>query len=131
MSFSSSQFKKFAIAAAESADAKKGLNIAVFDARRVPGGPSDYLMLVSANSHVHMKTLRDAIEYSLETMGLRALHRDGTRESRWLALDFGGLLVHIFLEEVRDFFSLERLWPEARKLSWNSKPEKRKSKRKK
>ncbi|OGR84957.1 MAG: ribosome silencing factor [Elusimicrobia bacterium RIFCSPLOWO2_01_FULL_54_10] len=101
-----------------SADSKQGAEISVLDIRKAPGGPSDYMLLMSANSHVHMKTLRDSIEESLEGYGLTSIHRDGSRDSKWMALDYGGLLIHIFLEEVRDFYSLERLWPEARTLAW-------------
>ena len=120
MSFSSSDFKKFAIIAARSADAKKGSEISVLDLRRVQSGLSDYLILLSANSHVHLKTLRDSIEETLEQMGLSPLHRDGTRASRWVALDYGGLMVHIFIEEAREAYSLERLWLEAKRVPWSA-----------
>ena len=118
MSFSSSQFKKFAVAAALAADAKKGAEISVLDLRRARAVLSDFLLLMSANSHVHMRTLKDSIEESLEGYGLTPAHRDGRSNSQWTALDYGGLMVHIFLDEARGFYSLERLWPEAKSVSW-------------
>ena len=108
------------MAAASAADAKKGMEISVLDLRRARAGLSDYLLLMSANSHVHMRTLRDSVEESLEGYGLTPLHRDGQRESQWTALDYGGLMVHIFVEEARDFYSLERLWPEAKPIPWEN-----------
>ena len=108
------------MAAALAADAKQGAEISVLDLRRARAGLSDYLLLMSANSHVHMRTLRDSIEESLEGYGLTPLHRDGLRESKWTALDYGGLMVHIFIDEARGFYSLERLWPEAKSVSWEA-----------
>lgn len=127
MSLSSSQFKQFAIVAARSADAKKGTDISVLDLRRARSGLSDYLLLVNANSLVHLRTLADAIEGCLDMLGVAPLHRDGARESQWVALDYGGLLIHIFLEKARGFYSLERLWLEARQVPWE--PEKAKVKK--
>ncbi len=110
-----------------------GSDIAILDLRKAQGSMSDYLLLMSANSQVHLKTLRDAIEASLEQLGLSPLHRDGTRDSQWVAVDFGGLVVHIFVEEAREFYSLERLWLEAKPVEWDtskpkSKPVKSKTK---
>ena len=118
MSFPSAQFKKFSALAAEAANAKKGIDIRLLDLRRVQSGLSDYLLMCSANSLPHMKAIRDSIEESLEQVGLRTLHQEGSKGSRWIALDYGGLLVHIFHQDARAFYSLERLWPEASLVLW-------------
>ena len=69
-----------------------------------------------------MKTLLDTVEETLDQIGLDPLHREGNRDSRWAALDYGGLLAHIFVENVRDLYSLERLWPEAGLVEWEDAP---------
>ena len=120
MSFPSSQFKKFSILAAEAANAKKGIDIRLLDLRRVQSGVSDYLLMCSANSQPHMKAIRDSIEDSLEQMGLRPLHQEGSKGSQWIAIDYGGLLIHIFHEDARAFYSLERLWPEGSVVRWGT-----------
>ena len=95
------------------------MDIRLLDLKRTQGALSDYLLILSANSQVHMKALRDTIEQSLEQLGASLLHQDGTKGSQWIALDYGGLLIHIFHEEAREFYSLERLWPEASAVRWN------------
>lgn len=104
------------MAAATAACDKKGSKISLLNLGRSQAGLSDYLLLMNANSHVHMKTLRDSVLESLEGLGLTPLHFDGRNSSSWTALDYGGLMVHIFLDDARDFYALERLWPEAKKI---------------
>ncbi len=95
------------------------MDITLLDIRRAQSGPSDYILIASANSTVHVKTLRDAVEETLEQLGVWPLHKEG-KGSHWMALDYGGLLVHIFLQETREFYSLERLWLEARQVIWET-----------
>lgn len=133
MSFPASQFRNFAVFAAQTADAKKASDIRVLDLRRTRSGHADFILISSANSHVHMKTLIDAIEASLEQAGLSPVHKEGLRSSQWAALDYGGFLAHVFLEGARDFYSLERLWPDAKEITWEPgarKPARKKAKRK-
>lgn len=118
MSLAPTQFRTFSIIAARQADDKKADDISVLDLRAVPGSLADYMVLASANSEPHMNALRDSIEDALEAMGLLRLHRDGASSSQWTVLDFGGLLVHIFREEARSFYALERLWPDAKHIAW-------------
>lgn len=120
MSFDTHQFKKAAVAAARSASNKRADDILLFDLRRIQGSISDYLLIVSANSHVHLKTLREAICDSLGKHELVPIHKDGMRSDHWVALDYGGLLVHIMHEEARRFYSLERLWGDSRRVRWQS-----------
>jgi ribosome-associated protein len=116
-----SNFKKIAIAGARGADAKKAEEILLLDLRANPQGLGDYILMMNANSQVHLRTLRDAVEDSLEKAGLAPLHQEGAKSGQWIALDYGGLLIHIFHREARKFYSLERLWPEAKKVLWQRK----------
>ena len=96
MHLNSSQFRKFAILAARSADDKKAMDISLLDLKRTQGSISDYVLILSANSQVHLRILRQFVEESLEKAGLEPLHQDGMRSGNWTALDYGGLVVHIF-----------------------------------
>ena len=111
-------FKQLAVAAARSASDKKAEDVLLLNLSGAPSALADYVLMMSANSHVHLRTLGDAVADALEQHGLVPLHRDGSKSGHWLALDYGGLLVHVFHHQARAFYSLERLWPEAKKVRW-------------
>lgn len=114
----SNQFRKIAVTAARRASEKKAENIFLFDLRNAPHGLSDFFLILSANSQVHLKTLRETIQETLEKIGIAPLHQDGIGSEQWSVLDYGGFIVHIFHEAVREFYSLERLYEEAKKIRW-------------
>ena len=122
-----SNFKKIAIAAARGASAKKAEDVLLLDLKDSQQSLCDYLLILSANSQVHLKTLRDAVEESLEKEGLVPIHQEGTKSGQWTALDYGGVLIHVFHHGARKFYSLERLWPDAKKVRWQGTGKKIKS----
>ena len=63
-----------------------------------------------------MRAIADAVEASLKAEGVRVAHREGLPESGWLLLDYGDVVVHVFLPDTRDFYALERLWGDAPEL---------------
>ena len=121
MSLSPAQFRKVAVIAAREADSKKAEAIQLLDLRHASAGLSDYVLIASANSETHLNALRDHLEETMEGMGLLPVHREGFKSRHWTVLDYGGFLIHIFHRESRHFYSLERLWEDARELSWRSK----------
>lgn len=74
---------------------------------------ADYFLICTANSTPHVRTLYDEVDEKLSKAGVPPLRREGSRNSTWLLLDFGCLVVHIFQREAREFYSLERLWNDA------------------
>ncbi len=74
---------------------------------------ADYFCICTANSTPHVRTLYDEVDKVLSEAGMPPLRREGSRNSTWLLLDFGCLVVHIFQKEAREFYSLERLWNDA------------------
>ena len=74
---------------------------------------ADYFLICTANSTPHVRTLYDEVDKVLSQAGMEPLRREGSRNSTWLLLDFGCLVVHIFQREAREFYSLERLWNDA------------------
>ena len=98
--------------AALALDEKLGKNITVM---HTTDGTvlADYFVICTANSTTQIKTLADEVERVLELNGERPLHRDGFRSGGWVVIDFGCVIVHIFMDEARKFYNLERLWADA------------------
>ena len=78
---------------------------------------ADYFLICTANSTPHVRTLYDEVDKRLSEAGMPPVRREGYRNSNWLLLDFGCLIVHIFQRETREFYNLERLWSDARELN--------------
>jgi len=74
---------------------------------------ADYFVICTAGSTTQLKTLSDEVEKSLKKHGELALRREGHRSGGWVLIDFGCVVVHLFLQEERDFYTLERLWGDA------------------
>jgi ribosome-associated protein len=79
-------------------------------------GIADYFVVCTGTSSTHVETFAEAIDTALKAAGHRALHREGVATSGWLLLDYGDVVVHIFLPETRAFYALERLWGDAPEL---------------
>jgi nicotinate-nucleotide adenylyltransferase len=71
---------------------------------------ADYFVIASASSTTHVKALAEHLSEQMQNQGYPLLRHEGRREGRWVALDFNEVVVHIFYEETRQFYSLERLW---------------------
>ncbi|MCD8087049.1 MAG: ribosome silencing factor [Oscillospiraceae bacterium] len=77
---------------------------------------ADYFLICTANSTPHVRTLYDEVDKRLSEAGMPPVRREGYRNSNWLLLDFGCLIVHIFQKETREFYNLERLWSDAQEI---------------
>lgn len=71
---------------------------------------ADIFLLVSGRSERNVQAIADGIEEALNTNGTRTIRREGRTEGRWILLDFGDLIVHVFHQEERGYYDLERLW---------------------
>ncbi|MBP5662528.1 MAG: ribosome silencing factor [Clostridia bacterium] len=71
---------------------------------------ADDFLICSGSSKTQVRAISDAVEEEMKKQGHEALRVDGYQEARWIVLDYGDLLVHIFDDEDRLFFNLERLW---------------------
>ncbi len=95
--------------AALAADSKGGEDLVALDV----SGPLplvDIFLLVTGRSERNVAAIADEIEDKLLESGHKRLRREGRQESRWILLDFGDLVVHVFHEQERIFYGLERLW---------------------
>lgn len=88
---------------------KKAKDIAVIDIKDI-SVLSDYFVICSGTSVTHIKSLADEVEEKMGEAGCNYLHKEGYNSARWILLDYGGVIVHIFHEEDRNFYKLERLW---------------------
>lgn len=95
--------------AARAADDTGGSDFVALDVSE-PLPLADIFLLVTGRSERNVQAIADAIEDSLNDNGVKTLRREGRAEGRWVLLDFGDLVCHVFHEEERLFYSLERLW---------------------
>ena len=108
----------FAIAAARAADEKKANEIVVLDVGDTIG-ITDVFVIMSAPNTRLVSFLAEEVERAVkEAGGNGPIASEGLAESNWVLLDFGGFIVHVFLEETRRFYDLERLWSDAPRIEW-------------
>ncbi len=73
-------------------------------------GLADAFLIVTGSVERNVQAISDAVEDELNAAGVRTVRREGRESGRWVLLDFGDLIVHVFHQEERDFYQLERLW---------------------
>ncbi|PPL20495.1 MULTISPECIES: ribosome silencing factor [Microterricola] len=95
--------------AARAADSKGGTDLVALDVTQ-PLPLTDIFFLVTGNSERNVVAIAGEIEDELIRAGAKPLRREGRAEGRWALLDFGDLVVHVFHEEERGYYQLERLW---------------------
>jgi ribosome-associated protein len=98
--------------AARAALDHKALDLVVLDMQGL-SSVTDYFLVCSGRSTTHVKSIADTIREELRVADVRVLHGEGTAESGWMLLDYGDVLVHVFLEATRVYYALERLWGDA------------------
>jgi ribosome-associated protein len=93
---------------------KKGQNVLKIDLRKLDTRITDYFVICHAPSSTQVSALCDSVDDTvrMET-GEKPLHIEGLENSFWVLIDYGNVIVHIFLEEYRKFYSLESLWADA------------------
>lgn len=104
--------KVIAARAAKVLDDHKGMDIKLLEVTDVTT-IADYFLICTGTSNTHVKTLCDYAEYTLEQLGEQMFSREGHRGNSWELLDYGSIVVHVFTEEARKFYDLERLWADA------------------
>ena len=108
--------KEIALRAAKVLDDRKGLGIKLLEVTDVTS-IADYFLICTGTSSTHVKTLCDSVEAAVaDELNEPLLHREGHRGGSWVLLDFGSLIVHVFTEESRKFYDLERLWADATRV---------------
>ncbi|MBI4730009.1 MAG: ribosome silencing factor [Acidobacteria bacterium] len=83
---------------------------------------TDYFVIASGATDRQVKAIVDGVEQDMRAAGRRPVRREGERDLRWVLLDFVDVVVHVFLQEERDYYELERLWKDAPLVPWEEPP---------
>jgi ribosome-associated protein len=97
----------------EAVHEKKAIDPVVLDLNGV-SGVTDYFLICSGNSTVQVRSIADNISDKLKEMALPLVTKEGYADGRWILLDFGSIVVHIMYQTEREFYSLEKLWHDAK-----------------
>ncbi|MFZ9819158.1 MAG: ribosome silencing factor [Ilumatobacteraceae bacterium] len=109
MSSATESAKELALVAARAADDKLGLDIAILDVSSVLA-ITEVFVITSASNSRQVKTIASEVTDKVrETLGRSPLHSEGAGEQQWVLLDYGDIVVHVFADEARRFYEIERL----------------------
>ncbi|ADG05936.1 ribosome silencing factor [Kyrpidia spormannii] len=115
----SAQMASLARLAADAAADKKAGNVVILDIGEL-SIIADYFVICSGQSRTQVQAIADHVREKMEEHGAVLQGLEGRDEARWVLLDFGDVVVHVFREEEREFYQLERLWGDAPMLSQSS-----------
>ncbi len=107
--------------AVEAAQNKKAAGVTVLDLSGL-GAFTEYFVICTGFSAPQMQAICEEVEKQLRRIGRSPGHREGYRSSEWALLDFGGFVVHVFSEQARRYYDLERLWRPAPRLEIPDEP---------
>ncbi|WP_312941507.1 ribosome silencing factor [Oscillibacter sp.] len=107
--------KEIAISAVSALDEKKGGEIAAIEIADLTA-LADYFVIATGTSNTQINALCDAVEKRLKEQGEMPLRREGYRDGTWVLLDYACVAVHVFSQEAREFYDLERLWRDGKRL---------------
>ena len=94
---------------------KKATDIKLLDIHEL-STIADYFIIATGNSTTQVQAMSDELEEKMELAGYKMHHKEGFRNGRWILLDFGHIIVHLFHDEERKFYNLERLWVDAKSI---------------
>jgi ribosome-associated protein len=104
--------KEIALIGMKAALEKKAADVIVMDMRKVSCF-TDYFLICSGDTNVQIRAIADSITRELKGKKVKVWHMEGYAEAKWVLLDYGDVVVHIFDPEIRQFYRLERLWADA------------------
>lgn len=107
--------KEIALTIAKVLDSKKGMDIKVLETAELTT-LADYFVICAATSTTQIKALSEECEKVMKEQGEPPHHIEGHRGGTWVLLDFSSVVVHIFMDETRKFYDLERLWSDAKEM---------------
>ena len=111
-----------AILAARAADEKQATDVLVLAV-----GPiiyvCDYFVICSASNSQQLRAIVNNIEKTLAQHKVKPVAREGLESSQWMLLDYGDIVIHVFEQEARDYYQLERLWADAEVVAWREEGE--------
>jgi ribosome-associated protein len=109
--------REVAVAAARAAATKQASGVVILDVRELIV-ITDHFVIASGSTERQVKTIVEEVQKALRTRGVRPVRTEGEVEARWVLLDYVDVVVHVFAEEERDYYDLERLWRDAPRVAW-------------
>lgn len=103
------QIKKYVDIIAEAIDEKNGEDTTILDVKEQTS-IADYFIITSASSSTQVSAIADEVEKKMSDLNVEKINRSGYQSARWVLLDYGNIIVHIFHKEERQYYDLERLW---------------------
>ena len=110
--------RAIALVAARAAAAKQAEDVAILDVHDLIV-ITDYFVICSGRSEPQVKTIVEEVEKAVRDLGERPIRREGEADNRWVLLDYIDVVVHVFAEEEREYYDLERLWRDAPRVEVN------------
>ena len=99
----------------EAIQEKKGKNIVIADLTKLGNTICDYFVICNGTSPTQVSAITDSVEELVrKSIGYRPIAIDGLRNAQWVAMDYGEVLVHIFMPETREFYDIDHLWADAK-----------------
>lgn len=114
----SEESREAAVAAARSASAKQAESVAILDVHGLIV-ITDYFVIASGETERQVRTIVEEVEKALRDLGRKPVRREGETEGRWVLLDYVDVVVHVFADEEREYYDLERLWRDAPRVDWD------------
>jgi ribosome-associated protein len=113
--------QELAMKISELALKKKAEDVVLMDVADIAGF-TNYFVIATGNSDVHIKTLSDHIEDALSQYKVKVWHKEGYENLKWVLMDYVDVVVHIFDAKTRDYYDLETLWSDAEKIILSDRP---------
>ena len=110
--------REIAVTAARAAAAKQAADVTILDVHDLIV-ITDYFVIASGETDRQVKTILEEVERAVRDLGEKPVRREGDADSRWVLLDYLDVVVHVFAQEEREYYDLERLWRDAPRLGWN------------
>jgi ribosome-associated protein len=102
---------------AKIADGKKAQDIVILDVNKI-SSITDYFVICSAINERQLHAIADEIDKQMKKISVMKYGMEGYREAKWVLIDYGDFIVHIFEKEIRGYYDLELLWGDAPKIEW-------------
>lgn len=97
---------------------KKGFNILALDVRGI-STMTDYFIVAEGTVDRHVKALSNSIVHAMQTEGEKPLHLEGDQSSDWVVIDYGNIVIHLFIPDLREKYAIEKLWKEGKVVDVN------------
>jgi ribosome-associated protein len=105
-----------ALECARAAIDKRGESVKLLELANISSF-TDYFLIVNGTSDRHVQSIADAVDQVMRRQGHRTLSSDGYTEGRWIVMDYGPIVVHVFLDALREYYDLETLWADAGRVA--------------